>query len=285
MSRALALAVLAAVAAAGGLVELAELRVERSRRHGAWRRHRAASAWAALASGLVRVGGRLGAPAPRRDLAVRIAAAGSPLGLGPGDVAAVKAAAGVIALVVGFPLALSLPGRLPLVAVPALPLAGFLGPDLVLARLARRRARAMAEELPDLLDLVRVSVEAGLPVGRALAEVGHGNRGELAAEWRTAGAEIALGVPRTRVLAEMAARCPAPAVAALVAALQRAERHGAPLSDTLAAQAHEARAARARRVRENAARAAPKIQLAVALLLVPSVLLMVAAALVASLAR
>ncbi|HKG17710.1 MAG TPA: hypothetical protein VKA96_08480, partial [Solirubrobacteraceae bacterium] len=52
-----------------------------------------------------------------------------------------------------------------------------------------------------------------------------------------------------------------------------------------AAQAEETRAARTRRVRERAARAAPKIQLVVALLLVPSVLLMVAAALVASLAR
>ena len=83
----------------------------------------------------------------------------------------------------------------------------------------------------------------------------------------------------------MAARCPTPGVAALAAALSRAERHGAPLSDTLAAQASEARAARARRVRERAARAAPKIQLVVALLLVPSVLLMVAAALVAGLVR
>jgi tight adherence protein C len=155
----------------------------------------------------------------------------------------------------------------------------------VLARMARRRGRAIEEELPDLLDLLRVSVEAGLPIGRALAAVGHGHRGQLAAEWRAAGAEMALGVPRATVLAGMAARCPAPAVAALVDSLQRAERHGAPLSDTLAAQAHEARAARARRVREQAARAAPKIQLVVALLLVPSVLLMVAAALVASLAR
>ena len=72
-------------------------------------------------------------------------------------------------------------------------------------------------------------------------------------------------------------------MAALSAALERAERHGAPLAETLAAQAAEARAAHARRLHEQAAKAAPKIQLVVALLLVPSVMLLVAAALVASL--
>ena len=78
-------------------------------------------------------------------------------------------------------------------------------------------------------------------------------------------------------------RCPLPGMAVLVAALERAERHGAPLSETLAAQAREAREARARHLREQAAKAAPKIQLVVALLLVPSVMLLVAAALLASL--
>jgi tight adherence protein C len=130
-----------------------------------------------------------------------------------------------------------------------------------------------------------VAVEAGLPVGRALAEVGRRHGGMLAREWRAAAAEMALGVPREEALARLARRCPLPAMAALVAAVGRAERHGAPLAAGLAAQAAEARAERARRVRERAAKAAPKIQLVVALLLVPSVMLLVAAALVASLAR
>ncbi|HEV2814294.1 MAG TPA: type II secretion system F family protein, partial [Solirubrobacteraceae bacterium] len=58
---------------------------------------------------------------------------------------------------------------------------------------------------------------------------------------------------------------------------------GAPLGPALAALAEEARGDRARRIRDRAARAAPKIQLVVALLLGPAVLLMVAAALAASL--
>ncbi len=78
-------------------------------------------------------------------------------------------------------------------------------------------------------------------------------------------------------------RAPLPEVRALVAALERARRHGAPLADTLAAQARDARFALGRSAREDAARAGPKIQLVVALLLVPSVLLLVAAALIAAL--
>jgi tight adherence protein C len=276
---AVAAAAVAALVAVAAMVELAAARTQ------AASAHRRSGRAAGVVRALVALGRRIGAPAPSVGLAGRIAAAGSPLGLGVGEVAAVKAAGGALALVLGGPLAASLPGRLPALAVPALPLLGFLAPDLLLARLARARARAMEEELPDLLDLLRVSVEAGLPVSRALAEVGRGHRGKLANEWAMAAAQMELGVPRARALEEMVGRCPAPGAASLATALQRAERHGAPLSETLAAQAHEARAARARRVRERAARAAPKIQLVVALLLVPSVLLMVAAALVASLAR
>lgn len=282
MSPAAVTAAAAGAAAAAALVVLIE--AHGAEPDAARRRARRVRA-ARMARPLVSLGRRIGAPAPPSDLATRLAAAGSPLGLGVSEVAALKAAAGALTLVLGAPLALSLPGRLPAVALPALPLAGFLAPDVMLARLTRTRARAMEEDLPDLLDLLRVAVEAGLPVSRALGQVGHDHAGRLAVEWQGAAAQMELGVPRRQALAQMAARCPAPGVAALAAGLARAERHGAPLSETLAAQASEARAARARRVRERAARAAPKIQLVVALLLVPSVLLMVAAALVAGLVR
>ncbi|HKP90359.1 MAG TPA: type II secretion system F family protein, partial [Thermoleophilaceae bacterium] len=95
--------------------------------------------------------------------------------------------------------------------------------------------------------------------------------------------EVALGVALEDSLAGVERRLPLPEVQALGAALRRAHRHGAPLGETLAAQAHEARQARRRRIEEEAARAGPKIQLVVALLLVPSVLLLVAAALAAAL--
>jgi tight adherence protein C len=198
---------------------------------------------------------------------------------------AAKIAAALAFAAGGMFLATAAPGRLgPLIAVLA-PASGFLTPDLWLARLAAARARRVRRELPTLLDLLRVTMEAGSSLGEALRSVGERADGPLAAEWQAIGRQVTLGVPLSTALAGMVERVPLPEVRALVAALDRARRHGAPLAETLAAQARDARFALARRVREDAARAGPKMQLVVALLLVPSVLLLVAAALAAALLR
>jgi tight adherence protein C len=137
----------------------------------------------------------------------------------------------------------------------------------------------MRAEIADVLDLLRVCVEAGRAPAAALAEVGARHRGLLGAELRRAAAQLALGRPRAEVHDTLAARCPVDEAAALVAALARADRHGAPLAPALTALAADARAARARQVRERAAKAAPKIQLVIALMLVPAVMLLIGAAL------
>ncbi len=241
---------------------------------------------ARLVRGLSAAGRRLRpgrAPVPR-DLAARIAAAGEPAGLGPRELMGAKVASALLASAVGAPLAAAAPGRLGALLLAAAPVAGFLAPDLWLRRLAVARARRARRELPALLDLLRVSVEAGVSLPAALEAVGRRADGPLAAQWRAVGGQVALGVPLARALEAMTVRLPLPEVRALVAALERTRRHGAPLAGTLEAQAREARFALARRVREDAARAGPEIQLVVALLLVPSVLLLVAAALMTALA-
>jgi tight adherence protein C len=229
------------------------------------------------------VGFRPPALAPPRDLEARIAAAGRPAGLGSRELMAAKVAAAVGVGLFGAALGTAAPGRLALALMTGAPVAGFLAPDLWLARHSAERARRIRRELPPLLDLLRVGVESGSSLAQALRTVGARTHGPLAAEWRAVGREVALGVPLARALAEMAERAPLPEVRALVGALDRARRHGAPLGDTLAAQARDARFSLARQAREDAARAGPKIQLVVALLLVPSVLLLVAAALLAAL--
>jgi tight adherence protein C len=234
---------------------------------------------------LVRTGARLRttqAAAPH-DLEARIAAAGRPAGLGARELMAAKLAAAATAGVLAALLSTAAPGRLALMLLAAGPVAGFLAPDLWLARRAAERARRIRRELPALLDLLRVGVESGSSLAEALRAVGARTHGPLAAEWRAVGRQVALGVPLERALDGMAERAPLAEVRALVAALDRARRHGAPLGDALAAQARDARFALARHAREEAARAGPKIQLVVALLLVPSVLLLVAAALLAAL--
>jgi tight adherence protein C len=216
-------------------------------------------------------------------LEARIAAAGAPGGLGVREAMGLKLVAAVVGGAGGLPFAALLPGRLGIAAIAAAPLGGFMAPDLWLARRARERAAQIRGELPAMLDLLRVSVEAGLSLGAALGEVGERTRGPLAREWRTVGRECALGVPLSVSLASLVRRVPLPEIETLTAALGRAARHGAPLGPTLEAQARDSRAARRRHIQEQAARAAPKIQLVIALLLVPSVLLLVGAALVAAL--
>ncbi len=235
--------------------------------------------WAKVSAGGEGAGGRGGAsqaPGPGRRTAASTAS--DPLG----DLMALKTGAALVAGLLAVPAAGAAPGRLWVLLVPGLPAAAFLAPDLWLARRARRRAAAVAAEAPEVLDLVRIAVAAGMPALRAFGEVGRRHRGVLAAELATASARAALGEPVGQTLARLRARCPAPTVRALVAAVERSRRHGAPLAPAIAAVAADARAERARRLQDRAARAAPKIQLVVALLLVPAVLLLVAAALITS---
>ena len=265
MSRAVVLAGLAGALEAPGAVELAlTARVPRPR-----------------PGLLARVGRGFGWRAPR-GLAARIAAAG--LDRPVSDVMAVKAGAAVAGLggaVAMLPLA---PGRTGVLILVTAPAVGFLAPDARLRRRTRRRTHAIEAELADVLDLLRVAVAAGLTPGRALAEVGRRHPGVLAAELRRVAAHAALGVPAATTYDELERRAPAAGIAALVAALRRADRHGAPLGPALAAEARAARGRQAQRAAEQAARAAPQIQLVVALLLVPAVLLLVAAALVPAVA-
>ena len=235
-----------------------------------------------LLSMLVRMG-RASGLRPPRDLDARIEAAGRPGDLGARELMAAKGAAAAAGGAIAFLASASAPGRLGTLMLVGGPVAGFLAPDAWLARHGVRRARRVRRDLPALLDLLAVTVEAGLSLPAALAEVGRRSRGPLAREWRALARDSELGVPLSEALEQSIRRFPLPELHAFAAALRRALRHGAPLADTLAAQARDARFALRRRVQEDAARAGPKIQLVVALLLVPSVLLLVAAGLVAAL--
>lgn len=270
-----------AAAGAGALVPwvLADLAATRRRARPADGRRAAVTL---VIDALSRLGRRLGvAPAPA-DMARRLAAAGAPSGVGPADVMAVRTGGALVALLAVVGPASVLPGRLGPVALLAAPLAAAYAPELWMGRRARARARVLRAEAADVLDLLRVCVEAGQPPAVALAEVGRRHRGLLGGELRRAAHELALGQPRAEVYEALGQRCPVDELSGLTTALARADRHGAPLAPALAALATDARAARGRALREQAAKAAPKIQLVVALLLVPAVMLLVAAALAAA---
>ena len=95
-------------------------------------------------------------------------------------------------------------------------------------------------------------------------------------------AELECGRPLGEALAGLRERVPGAEVATLCASIERSRRFGSPLADQLRRQSTALRREQRRTVEERAARAAPKIQLVVALVLVPSVLLMIAAGLIAN---
>jgi tight adherence protein C len=159
---------------------------------------------------------------------------------------------------------------------------GFLAPQAYAERSARRRRAALVEALPDALDLLAVGAASGRSPAALFAEIATGTEGPLATELAVTVAELDTGTPIAAALARLRDRTGAPELGALGAALERSRRYGSPLADQLHAQAAALRREERRRVEERAARAAPKIQLVVALVLVPSALLAIAAALVAN---
>ncbi len=199
-----------------------------------------------------------------------------------GAVLAGKAAGAAIGAGLATGAAPAAPGRFSLIVAAGLPAAGFLAPDALLEREARRRRARMVVALPDALDLLAVAAEAGRGPGAVLGEIAEGATGPLAREFAVAATEIECGESQAVAMQTLRERVPGGEVAALAAALERSRRHGSPLADQLRIQATALRADQRRRIEERAARAAPKIQLVVALVLVPSVLLMIVAGLVAN---
>jgi tight adherence protein C len=192
---------------------------------------------------------------------------------------ALGAALGAIAAWLTVPVA---PGRLGLLLAAALPVAGYLLPDALRERERRRQQRQLVAALPDAADLLAVASAAGRSPAAGFAEVARTGSGPLAAELRVLLAEVECGRPLGAALGALRERSSSGEVAALCAAIERSHRLGSPLAAQLRRQATSLRRDQRRVVEERAARAAPKIQLVVALVLVPSVLLMIAAGLIAN---
>jgi tight adherence protein C len=220
----------------------------------------------------------------RLGLSARLARAGLTDRVSAQALLAAKLGGGVAGFLWTLVVAPAAPSRLAWIVAVGLPAAGFLGPDAWLERRARQRLRALRAGLPDALDLLAVGTAAGRSPLAGLSELGTGE-GPLARELAMLSAESSCGLPQSEALESLRRRAPVREVAAMCGVIERSRRYGSPLADQLRDQATALRGVQRRRIEEQAARAAPKIQLAVALLLVPSVLLMIAAGLLANVDR
>jgi tight adherence protein C len=216
------------------------------------------------------------------DVDERLRKAGLAGRFSPGAFLFARGAGALLGGAVAIVAAPAAPGRLSWLVLFGLPAAEFLAPDALLERAARIRHQRLVAALPDALDQLAVSAASGRNTNVGFAEIASAGDGPLAVELAVVVAEIAVGTPQERALTSLRQRVSGSELAALVAAIERSRRYGSPLADQLRRQAGALRVDQRRAVQERAARAAPKIQLVVALVLVPSVLLMIAAGLIAN---
>jgi tight adherence protein C len=187
---------------------------------------------------------------------------GAPLGLDPAGVEILRfaAAAGLGALgtafgvLIGEPVAIGL-GLLIGLAV------GFYLPVLWLDQLVRQRQAELEAVLPNALDVVAISMEAGLGLDRALEQLVRHQEGPLTLVAARALREIELGRPRAEALEEMAEGTGVEDFVALVRSIIHAERTGVPIARTIAAHSAQMRVKRRLQIRAEAARASLKILL------------------------
>ena len=136
---------------------------------------------------------------------------------------------------------------------------GFMGPEFWLGRKIRSRANAMVLQLPDALDLLTISVEAGLGFDAALAKVVEKMEGPLVVEYRQALAEIRMGRSRRDALRDVAKRADSQPINNFIGAIVQAEQLGVPIAKVLQIQSNQLRIERRQRAEEAAAKAPVKM--------------------------
>lgn len=134
----------------------------------------------------------------------------------------------------------------------AVGLGGFLVPDAILWGRADERQARIRTALPDTLDQMTISVEAGLGFEAALQRIAMSTHGPLAEELSRALNEITLGVNRSQALADLVDHTDVDELRHFVYAIRQAEEFGVPIAKVLRIQASELRIRRRQRAEERA---------------------------------
>jgi tight adherence protein C len=152
-------------------------------------------------------------------------------------------------------------------------LLGFFLPDMWLSSLINRRQRDVFRAMPDALDLLTISVEAGLGFDSAMAKVHEKWDNDLALEFGRVIQEIRLGKLRREALRDMAERLGVTEMTSFVAAVIQSEQLGVSMAKVLRIQSDQMRVRRRQMAEEEAHRAPIKMIFPIGLLIFPSLLI------------
>jgi tight adherence protein C len=152
---------------------------------------------------------------------------------------------------------------------------GFMLPDMFVSFKARGRREEIRAGLPDALDLLAVSVEAGLGFDAAIAKLTEHMEGPLVEEFALSLGEMRIGETRQHALEKMVQRVQAPELASFVRAIIQADQLGISLGRILRVQATDTRNKRQAAAEEKAMKAPIKMLFPTALFIFPSMFLII----------
>jgi tight adherence protein C len=182
----------------------------------------------------------------------RIVVAGSPAGWSADTVILAKVVGPVIALILGFLWLMQSPSMLTLAGVLLLVLVLFLAPDAMLSHRIELRQDEVIRALPDLLDQLTITVEAGLAFEASLTRSVRTGSGPLHDELVRTLQDVQVGLPRREALRGLADRVGVRELRTFVAAVNQADEYGLPVAQVLRIQAGEMRLRRSQRAEEQA---------------------------------
>lgn len=198
--------------------------------------------------------------------------AGNPVGWDAERVFAFKIVVPIVAGVGAFLLAqiTQLPGMLQLLLPLLFVGAGWYAPEWVVRSRAEERQSEMQRTLPDTLDLMSITVEAGLAFDAALSRVARNIKGPLGQELYRVLQEIQLGKGRAEALRDLGDRTTVDDLRSFIAAMVQADAFGIPIARVLKVQSREIRIRRRQRAEEQAQKLPVKIVFPVVLTIFPA---------------
>lgn len=162
-----------------------------------------------------------------------------------------------------------------LVFVLLLTAAAWYVPDVIVRSRARERQAIIRRELPDALDQLTITVEAGLGFETALARTARANKGPLATELLRTVQDVQLGSSRNGALQSLASRLDVSEVRRVVNSLRHADRYGIPVAQVLRIESDDMRERRRQAAEEAAMKMPVKILFPLMFCILPSLFIVI----------